>query len=67
MTQSLLSIKAYGKAAEAKLKALIDLDPEQARNLPPSKIAKINRIAAKLAKGYDPKVMVSKRVMANAC
>ena len=54
MSTDLILIKAYGRAAEAKLKGLMRLNPAQIEHLPFKSIRKINRIAAELIEGYEP-------------
>ena len=53
MSNELLLIKAYGRAAEAKLKALIALPRSAAAQLPHKSVSKVNRIAAELIDGFD--------------
>ena len=51
MSNDLIIIKAFGKAAEAKLKALIALPRSVAAQLPHKTVSKVNRIAAELIEG----------------
>ena len=44
-------IRAFGKAAHAKLKALIELPRSEVKYIKPERIKQINRIAHLLAKG----------------
>lgn len=53
MSNDLIIIKAFGKAAEAKLKALIALPRSVSAQLPHKTVSKVNRIAAELIDGYD--------------
>ncbi len=53
----MLTIKAYGRGAEAKLKGLLNLPRQDSRRLDPRKVEQINRIAAELAGMYDPKAV----------
>lgn len=56
MSNDLLIIKAYGRAAEAKLKALIALPRSAAAQLPHKSVSKVNRIAAELIESFDPTI-----------
>lgn len=53
MSTDLILIKAYGRAAEAKLKALIAMPRSLAAQLPHKSVSKINRIAAELIEGSE--------------
>ena len=53
MSTDLILIKAYGRAAEAKLKALIAMPRSLAAQLPHKSVTKINRIAAELIEGSE--------------
>ena len=51
MTQTrkdLIVIKAFGKAAEHKLKGLLNLTPTEAAELPQKTVSQVNRIAKEL-------------------
>lgn len=56
MTQvqnDLLTIKAYGRAAEHKLKGLLSLTRSEVKRLPRQRVAMVNAVCKYLAKGFD--------------
>ncbi len=52
--KDLIVIKAFGKAAEHKLKGLLNLTRSEAAELPQKTVSQVNRISKELIGSYNP-------------